>query len=306
MRGAASPRVRCAILALALCASPHAHALLPRLPPETEYKSGSQGAVVAVSIGTSAVGDTLMGELGGESTAIRTLQDQTYLLRWDTWLSAKGGELANQHPYFTLLGGRTHADVEFGRRFSWTPRWSLYAGGGASLDLGLLAATSLGLGSLDTANAMDGVGGLTARGALRVEGGGSWIDGRRSLLLVVFVEESARNGGTRLPGIALTSIGVSARFDIANRLFLACEASWGRSLTASDAVRGLSDRTMHESLSLSIRKIFERGMWLGAALSLAVDKDHTVYTQGMTYDTSDAPSFGLLVTFGVPLGRRWW
>ena len=71
-----------------------------------------RGAIADGGIGTSMVGDTLMFELGGQWAGLRFVRDRRWLLQWDALVAARGGYLANEHPYLFLIGGHELAWAE--------------------------------------------------------------------------------------------------------------------------------------------------------------------------------------------------
>src|SRR3954452_354837 len=79
------------------------------------FDSQVRGVIADVGIGTSGVGDDLLGELGGQWQGLQSLRSRRWLLSWDLRASLRGGYLANQHPYLFLLGGRLAWSTEGGR-----------------------------------------------------------------------------------------------------------------------------------------------------------------------------------------------
>ena len=272
--------------------------------PALGFDSVSRGAVGDVGLGTSKVGDTLMGELGGEWLGLETLGAAGWLLQWDALAAAKGGYLAHAHPFTLLLGGHVAGWGELGYRFEPSAPWSLYAGARLGGDLQLMASPGVSLSALDTINNVDGVGGLNATGVARACFGTSFLDGTHSLLLVAFLQAALRGSQTNTPGAVFADGGVEARFDVAQRLTLSLDALWGTTGTSQDAALGRSDQTTHAGITASFRKIFANGMWLGVAAGLAQERDHAAYSGGGSYDTANAPTFGLTLTYGFPLGAQ--
>ena len=84
------------------------------LAPVPPLDDTVRGAIASGGIGTSMVGDSLMFELGGQWTGVRSSSGGRWLLQWDGFLAARGGYLANEHPYLFLIGGH-----ELARAPSW-------------------------------------------------------------------------------------------------------------------------------------------------------------------------------------------
>lgn len=267
------------------------------------FSSEQRGAVAGASFGTSAVGDALLGELGGEWAALETVAHSRLLLQWDGLITLKGGLLGQTHPYTRLFGGRASGFGEAGYRFSFGHPWSLYAGARMAAETQILARLGVGLSQLRTVNNVAGVGGINAGGALRLAVGASRLTLGSSLLLTGFVQESARLAQANLPGATFTDVGVAARFDLPNSLMLAGEALWGKKPTSRDALLGRSDETTHVGVATHVRKVFANGMWLGAHLSLSRESDAITYAASHThYATQSAPGATFLLLFGFPLG----
>lgn len=269
------------------------------------FDSAVQGAIVDAGIGTSADGDTLMFEVGGEWAGVKTFRDGSWLLQWDALLAGRGGYLANQHPYFFLIGGKELAWAEAGYRFSGSGRWSPYLGGRLGNDARIMAHPGLALSAFDTVNNADRVGGDGASGLIRVDVGASFLDAQRSLLLVAFVEEALRAREINTGGQALAGVGIAARFDIAHSVATSVEIIRGVTPTRTDQLRGSTDQTTRTGGAAAFRKVFHNQMWFGASVFLERDTDHIVYAasaaSAATYNTASAPWFGMTVLYGLPL-----
>jgi len=275
-----------------------------RAAAEPAFDSGVRGAIVDAGIGTGAAGDDLMFELGGQWAGLRSVRERLCLLQWDALVAGRGGYLASEHPYLLLVGARETAWAEGGYRFSASKRWSAYAGARLANEVRIMVHPGLALSALDTINNVDGVGGVAASGAIRADFGASLLEAERSLLLVAFVEEALEAAEINTPGRAFTTFGIGARFDIARRLTASVEIARGVTPARADPLLGLTDRTTRTGGAAIVRKLFSNGMWLSAMASLERDTDHVVYAgSGATYDTADAPSFGLTFLYGLPLGR---
>jgi hypothetical protein len=270
---------------------------------EPRFDNRVHGAFLGAGFGASAVGDALMGELGGESAGLRSFAERRTLLAWDVRLAAKGGYLGNQHPFLFLLGVHSTAWVEYGVRFTHHGAWSPYVGGRLGSELQLMGHPGLAGSAFDTINSVDGVGGVVAGGTLRVDAGASLLDETRSLLLLAFAQEQLQAPRTNTPGLAFTQGGLGARFDIAGSVIAELDGVWGVAATREDPLRGLHDQKARLGVSGSFRKIFANGMWLGATLLWMHDTDTVAYDGGLTYGTGDAPTVDFEVFFGVPLWR---
>jgi hypothetical protein len=264
-----------------------------------------RGAIATAGIGTSVVGDSLMLELGGQWSAIHSYGRRRWLMQWDGLLAARGGYLANEHPYLFLIGGHELAWAELGRRFIWNQNWSPYAGARLGNELLLMKHPGLAFSDLDTINSVDRVGGSVAAGLIRLDAGASLLDDQRSFLLVAFVQEELHAAETNTPAQAFLGAGVGARFDLASRrLSAVAEASLGVAPERRDSLRGFTDRTTRVAASLSARKTFGSGMWVSVSTFIARDSDHMVYSAtGNVYDTANAPQFGLSLLYGIPVER---
>jgi hypothetical protein len=292
-----------------LAAAPDARAQpvtqAPSLTPP-EYASVARGAMADFGFGSTAVGYSLLGDVGVQSAGIRTWRDRSWLLQWDRSMAARGGVLGNTHPVADLYGGRAVASVEAGYRWRHAQRWSPYTGANLNGELTLLLHPGTSFDKLNSLNAVDGVGGLTAHIAARLVAGASFLDGgAHSVLLFAFVQETARAPGVVTPGVTFTEVGAGARWDIARRLTVQLEGLAGESPTSTDDGLRSTDGKTELAVSAAVRKLFANGMWVAASSSLARQYDHRVYLDGgATYDTADVPSFNVALAYGVPI--RWW
>jgi hypothetical protein len=200
------------------------------------------------------------------------------------------------------VGPRTLASVEAGYRWFSERRWSIYTGAGLRGDFSFLTVPGKDVTQLRTVNGLDGVGGRTADGALRVDAGASLLDGARSLLVVAFFQEALRAPGIYTRGAAFAEGGVAARFDLANRLTAYLEALAGQTGTIVDAALGTTDRTTYAGFSGVVRYIFANGMWLAVTGGYSREFDHVVYSGSATaYDTATPPTFEARAFYAVPL-----
>jgi hypothetical protein len=271
------------------------------LAPMPPFDNTVRGAIADGGIGTAMVGDSLMFELGGQWTGMRS-RGRRWLLQWDAQLAARGGYLANEHPYLFLIGGHELAWAELGRRFAASSTWSAYAGTRAGNELFLMKHPGLAWSELNTVNNVDGVGGTVASGLIRLDAGASFLKDERSLLLVVFVQEELHAAETNTPAQAFAGVGVGARLDLPRSVAASAEASWGVAPERRDSMRGFTDRTTHVAASLGMRKTFRNGMWASLSTFIARDSDHMVYfAAGNVYDTTNAPQFGATMIYGVPV-----
>jgi hypothetical protein len=267
------------------------------------FESSVRGLSADAVIGTSGVGDSLLFELGGQWQGIRSFSSGRWLLQWEALLAARGGYLANQHPYLFLLGARLAASAEAGYRFSSAGELSPYAGVRLASEQQLLAHPGRSLSAFEHFNNVDGVGGIVNRASSRIAGGASLLSGDHSLLAVGFVEEGFRDLQVNAEALALTLVGVSVRFDLRERLATSLQAAWGISAERRDA-RGFGDYTSQVSVAAVVRWVFQNRSWLGAAASLARDSDHLQYDRGRSYDTRSAPVCAAGIVYGFSLERR--
>lgn len=274
----------------------------PNALADPPLDSVARGAIIDTSLGTSAVGDTLMAELGGESAGIRSLREGAWLLQWDVLVAAKAGYHASQEPYFFLLGAHALAWAEGGARFLPSRAWSPYAGVRLANETQIMGHAGLSLSDLRTVNAEDGVGGVNNRALVRLDGGASLLDARHSLLLVGFVQEVFRAPTFNFAGQAFTELGLQVRYDLSRSLMASVEGVWGVTVKRT-LPPGLTDQTTHAGVWVTFRKIFKNGMWFGAAVSLERDTNHVVYDTGTVFDTASAPTFAFALTYGLSLWR---
>ncbi len=258
-----------------------------------------RGATVSAGIATTPVGDALMGELGGAWGGMR-VRDRRWVLQWELLLAARAGWLGNQHPFSFLAGVHASSWVEAGYRFRSAARFSPYLGLRLAGDAQSLAAPDAP--SLESVNAVDGVGGNVARGALRVAFGASYFDEARSVLLTPFVQEELDAPELHTPGASFTELGLALRYDVQRSLVASLEGFCGVTPERHTLV-GTSDTTMRCGLDGALRKIFANGMWIGATLALRHDTDDVGYAGGASYETGDAPWFSFAISYGVPLWR---
>jgi hypothetical protein len=268
------------------------------------FDSQMRGVIADVGIGTSGVGDYLLGELGGQWQGLQSLRSRRWLLSWDLRASVRGGYLANQHPYLFLLGGRLASFAEGGYRTQAGRELSPYLGLRLANEEQLLVHPGRSLSEYDEYNSIDGVGGLLLKGALRFDAGASWLSEQRSLLLLGFVEESFQDLQVYTEALLLTQLGVSARIDLRDGLSASLEGAWGISPERSDDLRSPRERTHRLSLAGQFRWVFLQRSWLQANFSLARDGNHLQYSGGRSYDTESAPVFTFDVTYGFSLERR--
>ena len=266
------------------------------------FDSVARGAVFDTAIGTSMVGDTLMAQLGGQSAGLHLTRGM-WLLQWDVLVAAKAGYLANQNPYLFLVGVHALAWAEGGARFAPSRSWSPYGGLRLANEAQLMGHLGGPRSDFERTNAVDGVGGVSERASFRVAAGMSFLEGRDSLLLVLFAQEALRAPTVHTQGLAFTEVGLGARFDLSRSFMASLEGVWGVT-PARTMVPARTDRTTHLGLSATLRKIFKNGMWLGASVSLDRDSDHAVDAEtGTVFDTANAPTFAFALLYGLPLWR---
>jgi hypothetical protein len=289
-------------LAIALFALTARSASAQSLAPATdvEYRSVSVGPILDFGYGSSAVGQSLLGDLGGQYLGIQSFRGRRLLVQWDASLAARGGILGNTLPYTPLAGVHTAAMAEAGYRWQPTRALSLYTGGRLDGELAILTRPGTALSDLDRLNDMAGVGGVVARLAPRADIGLSLLRGLHSVLLVAFFQESLRAPWGHTPGAAFAEGGVMARYDLSRTLTAILEALGGAAPKSSTPALDTTDQTAHVEVSALVRGIFRNGMWLAVSGGFGRDFDHRVYqASGRAYDTANAPSFSVALAYGV-------
>ena len=260
------------------------------------------GATLAGSFTTAPVGDAILGELGGRWGGLRVIDEKRWVLQWETLIAIQAGWLGSEHPFLFLVGPHASAWVEAGHRFRSERPFSPYLGVRLAGDARSLA--SPGAPSQEELNAVDGVGGNVAHGALRVAAGSSYVDETHALLITMFVQEELDAPELHTPGLAFTEIGIAGRYDASRSLTLTLDGRCGLTPDRHDPLLGTSDSTMRCGVDASFRKIFGNGIWLGVTLSFQRDTDHLSYANGTSYETGSAPFFVGALDFGIPLWRR--
>lgn len=265
------------------------------------FENVARGAFIDGGFATSAAGDAITGEVGGESLGIRTSCDGRFVMQWDALLALKAGILGNTHPYLFLVGPRALAWVEGGWLIRHRSTFSGYLGARVSGAAQLLGNPDVS--RFDEINAADGTGGASARGALRLSAGGASIRGTTALIVTLFGQEELQAPTTNYPSYAFTELGVSLRYDVEKSMMLSLEGLFGVTPSSTDVLRGFTDQTSRIGASGSFRKIFINGMWLGLSLSIERDTDHIQLSGGSGFDTGNAPVFASTIFFGLPLWR---
>jgi hypothetical protein len=270
--------------------------------PARAFENVIHGATASFGFGTTPVGDTIMGELGGDWLGLRASRDLRWVMQWEVLATVKGGYLGSEHPFLFLIGPHLGSWVEGGVRTSNKTGFSPYFGARIGGDVQLLGNPDVG--HLDQINSVDGVGGVTAQGWARLTVGGSYLDARRSVILVAFLQELLQPARINTPSHAFTGFGASLRVDSPRSVIATLEGGFSLTPSRDDALRGLSDTTTRAWIGGSVRKIFENGMWIGGALTYERDMDHVVYaSNGTAFDTADAPRFNVSIFYGLPLWR---
>jgi hypothetical protein len=282
----------------------YAQGFAPEPSDPVHFESSVRGVNVGVGAGTSRVGDSLLGELGGRWEGIESLRAARWLLAWDISLGLRGGYLANEHPYLFLLGPSTRSFAEAGYRFEAGHDASPYAGLRLSNEVQWLAHPGRALAAFKTSNDVDGVGGALARGSMRADLGVSFLGPGRSLLLVAFVEEALQDRQVNAEALTLTEGGVAARLDLRRNLSASLEGAIGVSPERRDSLRSTRDRTTRLSTAASLLWAFANRSWLSARTSVARDADRLSYTGQRSYDTASPPVFSAEVGYGFSLERR--
>jgi hypothetical protein len=255
------------------------------------------GVFGGVRFGVSQLTQSVLGEAGPRTLGLVGTSDRRWLLQWDLLLALRGGyQIAT--PLTKLFGGHGLLDGECGYRFPARSAWSPYAIAGGSLEAQRLALTGAQPASL---NDPDAVSGLNLKG--RLGGGGSYLDGDRSLRVVAFAQESQRLKDFTSRGALYTEVGLSVRYDLGASLSLSAQATWGEARPVRDSALDLTDQASRLEGYFTVRKGFANGIWIGASGNAARQMDRVVYLgSGATYSTASAPTFGLTVTIGLPIG----
>jgi hypothetical protein len=267
------------------------------------FESSVRGLSLGTIVGTSRVGDSLLGEVAGRWAGIQSLEAARWLLEWDLSLGLRGGYLANAHPYLFLLGPSAQSSAEGGYRFDAGRDGSPYAGLRLSDEVQLLAHPGQALAAFKTSNDVDGVGGALARAALRADVGVSFLGPGRSLLLVGFVEEALQARQVNAEALALTLTGVAARLDLRRHLSASIEGAWGVSPERRNSLLQTTDRTTRLSAATSLIWAFTHRSWLSARGSIARSTDRLSYAGGRSYNTADPPAFSADLSYGLSLER---
>ncbi len=263
----------------------------------------TKGVMASFGFGSSAVGDTLMGEVGGDWLGLRVASDLHFITQWDVYLAVRGGYLGNEHPYLFLIGPHALSWFDAGWRFSSHKGFSPFIDARIGGDVSILGNPDVP--RFDEINSVDGVGGIVARGTARIGAGGAYLDDKRVVLLVAGIDEMLQPQQTNTPSYAFTGGFVSLRFDAPRSITATLEGGFGATPVRQDTLRGISDSTTRAWLGGSVRKIFKNGMWLGGTLTYESFMDHVVYTAHQTvFDTSDAPRFSISLFVGVPIGGQ--
>jgi hypothetical protein len=266
-----------------------------------EYRSHSLDAIASLGYGASAVGRSLLGDLGAQFFGIQSFRDRALLVAWDTLFAVRGGVLGNEHPFTPLVGPRTLLSVASGYRWLPERHWSFYTGAGVSGDVALLTRPGTDIVQLRTVNRVDGVGGRTADSTVRADAGVSLLDGARSLLLVAFFQEALTAPGFYTRGTAFREGGIAARFDLAYSLMASVEVRAGQTGTIPDAALGLTDKTTMAGFFGVVRKKFGRWTWLAVTGGYSREFVRVAFA-GNIYRTATPPTSEARLFYAVPLG----
>jgi hypothetical protein len=271
-------------------------------PSASAFENVTRGATATFEFGTYPVGDTLMGQIGGDWQGLRVSRDYHWVTQWEVFAALKGGYLGNQHPFLFLIGPHLFSWVEGGYRLSGQKGFSPYFGARIGGDVQLLGNPDVP--QFDRINAVDGVGGVVAQGWARVGAGQSYVDDKRSVLIEVFAQELLQARQVNTPSHAFTGLGVSLRVDVPQSWTMTIEAAWGATALRRSAFFDVTDYTSRATIGGSLRKIFKNGMWIGGMLSYERDMDQVNYESAQTsYDTANAPMFTAQIFYGLPLWR---
>jgi hypothetical protein len=302
MMGAMVRRASAIVLGLVLVAGP-AEAADGDVAPERPFVVAAQGAMAQASVSMSRAGYGLFGDVGGQSAALRSFGRQ-WLLAWDVEAGARIGVLANANPYLALYGLAGAASLQPVYRLSDAPV-SPAVMVRVHDEASVLWNGRRPLGRGRELNDMDGVGGITGRATAGGGAGVSWLDARRSVLVLAFVQEWFQTHGVYNPAASFTEIGVTARLDATSGFFAALEARYGIGPAHDDVFLDRTTRATRFGVGASARRIFANRMWLGAFVDLDRESQSTVFhhpAPGTEFDTSSPANFSAGVTFGIPIG----
>jgi hypothetical protein len=257
------------------------------------------GVLVGGLWGRSASGRSLFGEAGATALGLRSAGKGSWLGLWDARLAGVAGTAAMASPAPTLVGWRGQAQGELGHRFRPGLAWSPYLGAHGLLRLRWLKSSTGGPRRL---NQMPGTSGLTGAGALRLGTGISYLDGSRSLLLLVFLQ-GARRPTDVVAEETFAEVGAAARLDLGDRLAASLEASLGWSGPRRDRALRSSDRTRHEEIDAAIRIGPWRATWIALEGRASRDEDRLAYAGGRTYRTVSEPDLEMGLAIGAWVWR---
>ncbi len=315
-------------IALALAALPRAHAEVPadagvevapdagvtlalakapaEAPPPPPPGSARYRYLAIVEddgVGSGHSGDFLVFQLGGGWYGVEPFADRAWLLQFGATVVARGGWLANQHPFADYLGGRATGDVELGHRFQADRPWSTYLGLRVAGDLAVLAHPGLALGKLNTINDSSGFGGVTADGFARLSAGGSFLDAGHSFVVSAFGEELGRAARVNGNGVAFTGGGLAVRLDFPTGFRATVEGFWGVSQPRVNPALNLTDQTSRGEVRGDVRVFIGSHVSLGLTASLGRDINHLVYGDThVAFDTANAPDFAATLNLGIVPG----
>ena len=263
----------------------------------------TKGVMASFGFGSSAAGDTLMGEVGGDWLGLRVASDRHFVMQWDVYLALRGGYLGNQHPFLFLIGPHALSWFDAGWRFASQKGFSPFVSARIGGDVSLLGNPDVP--RFDEINSVDGVGGVAARGFARVGAGNAYLDDKRTVLLVAGIDEMLQPQRINTPSYAFTGVFLSVRVDVPRSVTATLEGGFGFTPSRHDTLRDISDSTTRAWIGGSLRKIFKNGMWLGGAVSYESMMDHVVYeTRQTTFDTTNAPTFSISLFTGFPIGGQ--
>lgn len=290
--------------------TPHPLEVAPAEPPPAPPPGSARYRYLAIieddGVGASHSGDHLVFQLGGAWYGVEPFADRGWLFQFGATLVARGGWLANQHPFADYVGGRGTGDVELGHRFQADRPWSTYLAARLAGDLSVLGHSGLALDKLNTINDSTGFGGVTATGFARVAAGGAFLDAGHSFVVTAFMEELGRAAGVFGDGVAFTGGGLAVRLDFPNGFHAAIEGFEGVSQPKTNAGLSLTDQTWRGELRATVRVFLGSHFFLGLTALLGRDSDHLVYTDThKAFDTASAPDFSATLNLGlVPGGVR--
>jgi hypothetical protein len=260
-----------------------------------EFKQDTRGVFLHGTYVLELWGKGLPVHVGVQWAGVRTFDGRRHLFTFDAAAALTAVYGGNSSERFYLLGGNLRGLGEFGLRTT-ADDLAFYVGG--TLLLNGTAAASL-TKPLDQLNPLEGIAGVYGVGALRVNGGLSWLQGDKALLVTVFIGESLRHPGSAVNGPLYTDLGARAQFDVARSFTAALEGSWGTTFGRADAATGFTNAGSRYEVTLQLRKHLGP-VWVGIDGQLH-GTANTATSTAATYVTATPTFVSAGATFGVSL-----